>query len=246
MIWLEGKISLYEIVKIVKKRMFLILSCLLLVVAVTWAISYFFITPQYDANAQILINQKVVQDQQLSTQDIQTNLQLINTYTVIIKSPVILSIVIERLKLNTTPDLLMEKIAMSSEQNSQVLNISVKDISQKKAVSIANMTAEVFQEKISELMNVDNVTILSPATVKNKEKPIIPNIPLNLAIATFLGFIIGVSISLLIEFLDTTVKTEKDVQDIMNFPLLGLISPISTKRVKKYKGQTVKGEREVV
>lgn len=246
MIWLEGKISLYEIVKIVKKRIFLILSCLLLVVTVTWAISYFFITPQYDANAQILINQKVVQDQQLSTQDIQTNLQLINTYTVIIKSPVILSIVIERLKLNTTPDLLMEKIAMSSEQNSQVLNISVKDISQKKAVSIANMTAEVFQEKISELMNVDNVTILSPATEKNKEKPIIPNIPLNLAIATFLGFIIGVSISLLMEFLDTTVKTEKDVQDIMNFPLLGLISPISTKRVKKNKGQTVKGEREVV
>lgn len=246
MIWLEGKISLYEIVKIVKKRMLLILSCLLLIVAVTWVISYFFITPQYDANAQILINQKVVQDQQLSTQDIQTNLQLINTYTVIIKSPVILSIVIERLKLNTTPDLLMEKIAMSSEQNSQVLNISVKDISQKKAVSIANMTAEVFQEKISELMNVDNVTILSPATEKNKEKPIIPNIPLNLAIATFLGFIIGVSISLLIEFLDTTVKTEKDVQDIMNFPLLGLISPISTKRVKKNKGQTVKGEREVV
>lgn len=231
MIWLEGKISLYEIAKVLKKRTLLIISCLLAMVAITWAISYFFITPQYDANAQILINHKLAQDQQLSTQDIQTNLQLINTYTVIIKSPVILSIVIERLKLNTTSELLMEKIAMTSEQNSQVVNISIKDISQKKAVSIANMTAEVFQEKISELMNVDNVTILSPATEKNKKKPILPNIPLNLAIATFFGMIVGVSISLLIEFLDTTVKTEQDVQDILDFPLLGLISPISTKKV---------------
>ena len=232
---MEGKISLYEIVKIVKKRALLIIGCLLLIVAITGAISYFFVTPQYDANAQILINHKVVQDQQLNTQDIQTNLQLINTYTAIIKSPVILSTVIERLKLDTTPDLLMEKIAMSSDQNSQVLNISVEDTSQKKAVSIANKTAEVFQEKISELMNVDNVTILSPATEKDKKKPIIPNIPLNLAIAIFLGIIIGVSISLLIEFLDTTVKTEQDLQEIMNFPMLGLISPFSIKSVKKKK-----------
>lgn len=237
MIWLEGKISLYEVVKIIKKRAFLIISCLLLSVAITGAISYFFITPQYDANAQILINQKMVQDQQLSTQDIQTNLQLINTYTAIIKSPVILSIVIDSLKLKTTPDLLMEKIALSSDQNSQVLNISVEDTSQKTAVSIANKTAEVFQEKISELMNVDNVTILSPATEKNKKKPVIPNIPLNLAVATFLGLIIGVSISLLIEFLDTTVKTEQDIEEIMNFPLLGLISPFTNKSVKKKKNK---------
>lgn len=233
MICLEGKVSLYEIVKIVKKRALLIIVCLLLIVGITGAISYFFITPQYDANAQILINHKVVQDQQLSTQDIQTNLQLINTYTAIIKSPVILSIVIDNLNLNTTPDLLMEKIAMSNDQNSQVLNISVEDTSQKRAVSIANKTAEVFQEQITELMNVDNVTILSPAKEKKNKNPIIPNIPLNLAIATFLGLIIGVSISLLIEFFDTTVKTEQDVQDIMKFPLLGLISPISTKSIIK-------------
>lgn len=226
---MEDKINLYEIVKILKKRLLLITLSFLITVAITGVISYFFMTPKYDASTQILINHKVMQGQQLNSQDIETNLQLINTYTVIIKSPVVLSKAIDNLKLNTTTDLLMKKISVSSEQNSQVVTISVEDPSQKKAVIIANTIAEVFQEQISVLMKVDNVTILSPAVEKPKKKPFKPNISLNLAIATLFGILLGVGITFLMEYLDTTVTTEQDLQEIMNFPLLGLISPISTK-----------------
>src|SRR5699024_6546645 len=144
----------------------------------------------------------------LNTQDIQTNLQLINTYSDIIKSPLILNEVIDILNLQTTPDLLAEKMTVSDKQNSQVVNVFVEDRELKKAVMIANTTAEVFQKEISDLMNVNNVTILSPAIDKAYIKPISPNIPLNLIIAAVLGLMTGAGITFLIELLDSTVKTE--------------------------------------
>lgn len=232
---MEDKMSLHDLFKAIKKRLALIISVFLIVVTVITLISYFYWPPTYEASTQILINQKAFEKEQLNTQDIQTNLQLINTYNVIIKSPVILSEVITNLNLDTTPDLLTNKISLISEQNSQVVNVIVEDQELKKAVEIANMTAKVFQEEISVLMNVDNVTILSPALDKEYIKPISPNIPLNVVIAAVIGLMIGVGITFLVEYFDTTVKTEMDIQELVGIPVLGLISPITQKTSKKLK-----------
>jgi capsular polysaccharide biosynthesis protein len=227
---LKETISLQELFKILKKRIVLIISILVMSVMITGVVSYFFLSPIYEVSTQILINQKELEQNQFNTQDIETNLQLINTYNVIIKSPIITSKVIENLDLNTTPELLNEKIKVSSEENSQVIKVSVLDPNQKKAVDIANMTAEVLQNEIRALMNVDNITVLSPAVNKNNIKPVSPNIPLNLVIATVIGLMIGVGITFLKVYLDTTIKTEQDVNDILALSILGLVSPITQKK----------------
>lgn len=237
---MEDNISLHNFFVMMKKRFLLIVSILIIVVSLTGLASYFLLTPNYQVSTQILINQRDYGDVRINTQDIQTNLQLINTYNVIIKSPVILAFVINRLNLNTTTDLLTKKVSVTNEQNSQVINITVRDEDLQKAVQIANTTAEVFQEKIKPLMSVDNVIILSPAMNKKDIKPITPNIPLNLVIAAIIGLMIGIGIAFLIEYLDTTIKTEEDIQQIIGIPLLGLISPISQKASKKKKRQRKK------
>ncbi|MFB5088608.1 Wzz/FepE/Etk N-terminal domain-containing protein [Psychrobacillus sp. PGGUH221] len=224
---MEENINLHDIFKVIRKRKILILSVLLIIVTSTGLISYFFITPSYEASTQILINQKKLQTENINTQDIETNLQLINTYNVILKSPVILSKVIEKLDLKTTPELLTDKISVTSEQNSQVINIIVKDLKLKGAVEIANATAEIFEEEIKLLMNVDNVIILSPASNKKNIDPVSPNLPLNISIATIIGLLVGIGITFFIEYLDTSIKTEQDVRETINLPVLGLISPIT-------------------
>lgn len=230
---MEETFSLQELLKIMKKRLVLIISIFVLAVSITGVISYFFWTPIYEASTQILINQKELDQNQYSSQDIETNLQLINTYNVIIKSPVILSKVIDNLDLSTTPELLNKKITVSNEQNSQVINVSVEDPELQKAIDIANMTAEVFQEDIRTLMNVDNVNILSLAAKSKNGLPVKPIPLLNMAIAAGIGLILGIGITFLIEYLDTTVKTEQDIDDLLELPILGLISPISYKQLKR-------------
>lgn len=230
---MEETISLQELLKIIKKRLALIISILVLAGTIGGIVSYFLLTPSYEASTQILINQKNTEVTQFNRQDIETNLQLINTYNVIIKSPVILSKVIENLDLRTTSNLLNQKITVNSEQNSQVVNVSVRDSDLQQAVDIANETAKVFQEEIQKLMNVDNVNILSPAIYSKDMSPVYPNPILNIAISAIIGLMLGIGMTFLFEYLDTTVKAEQEIEELLELPILGLISPISLKKFEK-------------
>ena len=232
---MEEKIMIQEFFKTLRKRIVLILSVNILSVTLAGVVSYFFLTPIYQASTQILITQQKYGESQFNSQDIEANLQLINTYNVIIKSPAILSKVIKDLDLDTTPALLEQKIKVNSAQNSQVVDISVEDPEIYKAVDIANTTANVFQKEIRSLMNINNVSILSPAVHSKNPTPIKPNIILNLAIAAVIGMMISVGIVILVEYLNTTIKTERDIEDLLGVPILGLVSPIADKDLKNIK-----------
>lgn len=223
---MEETISLQELGRTLQKRMSLIAILTILAITISGVISYVFITPTYQASTQILINQEKVDTTALNPANIQTDLQLINTYNVIIKSPAILEKVVEELDLSTTASVLNGQITVNSEQNSQVVNITVLDPSPEMAVDIANSVASVFQEEVKVLMNVDNVNILAAAQLPDNPAPVKPNPVLNMVIAAVVGLMLGVGIAFLLEYLDTTIKTEQDVEDSLGLPLLGLISPI--------------------
>ncbi|MGE7771280.1 YveK family protein [Viridibacillus arvi] len=232
---MEETISLHDIFKTIRKRLLLIISTFILAVSIAGGVSYFLLTPVYEASTQILISKKESKQDQFMAQDVQANLQLVNTYSVIIKSPIILSKVVDLLNLETSLESLNKNINVSSEQNSQVINVSVQEPNLREAVDIANTTAEVFQEEIPKLMNVDNVKILSPAVETKNSKPIRPNPIINMAIGAIVGLLIGVGITFLIEYLNKTIKTEQDLSEFMELPILGLISPIPKKRMLKIK-----------
>lgn len=231
---MEETISLQDIFKTLKKRMPLILLCTFGAAVIAAIISFFLITPIYQASTQVLVNQKSdATTQQVTTADIQSNLQLINTYNEIITSPAILSVVAQNLDMDLTPVQLKSKISVSNANNSQVLNITVQDETYNIAVDIANEVVEVFKEKIPTLMKVDNVNVLSPAEKMDNASPIKPNKLLNVAIGLVLGLMVGVGLAFLLEFLDTTIKTEDDVEQLLGLPIIGLISPISDKDLQE-------------
>ncbi|MEK5206083.1 YveK family protein [Psychrobacillus sp. FSL H8-0510] len=234
---MEETISLQDLFKTMKKRMSLIISLTIIAVTLSGLVSFLFLTPIYQASTQILINQEKADVTAFNSQDIQTNLQLINTYNVIIKSPVILSKVIEQLDLETTPTALNSKITVNNEQDSQVVNISVQDPNPSVAVDIANTTASVFQNEIVKLMKVDNVSLLTPAILAENPAPVKPDPILNMAIAAVIGLMLGVGIAFLLDYLDTTVKSEQDIEELLNLPILGLISSISDKDIMDSKVQ---------
>lgn len=223
---MEETISLQDLFKTLKKNIGIIALTTILAVTIAGAVSFVFLTPIYENSTQILVNQEQSEAAQLTNQNIQTDLQLINTYSVIIKSPAILDQVIEQLNLGISPEALNSKITVNTAENSQVVNVTVRDEDPAQAVAIANTTAEVFESDIQELMNVNNVSILSPAVLKENPSPVEPNPILNMAIAAVVGLMIGVGIAFLREYLDTSMKTEQDIEDILGVPLLGVISPI--------------------
>jgi capsular polysaccharide biosynthesis protein len=228
------EMTIQSLIKVLLKRWFFILMLMLLSMGIAILISYYIQTPIYEAETQLLVNQKSYENQQLvGAQNVDTDLRLINTYNVIIKSPVILAKVIDVLSLDTTPDELMKQIEVSSANNSQVVNIRVQDKNEENAVKIANSIAEVFKEEIPVLMHVDNINILFVAQSSEQPVPVKPNKMLNLIIAAICGFALAIVLAYFLETIDRTIKTEQDIEEILSLPVIGVVSNIELQTRKK-------------
>ncbi|MEH7611753.1 YveK family protein [Gottfriedia acidiceleris] len=227
---MEETISLQELFGVIKKRLIMIISITVVAAVVTGVISYLFLTPIYQSSTQLLVNQKETKDSSIyQNNQVQTNVQLINTYNVVIKSPAILDEVINQLNLDYTVAELTKNITVVSEANSQVFTVSVQDPDPKQAQTIVNTIANVFQAKIKTIMSVDNVTVLAKADLS--ENPIKPNKKLNIAIGFVIGLMISVGIAFLLEYLDNTVKTEKQLEELLELPILGVITEVSKGKI---------------
>ena len=222
---MEETLNLEDILGVIKKNLIMIISLGLLFGAAAAFATALIMTPQYEANTQVLVTQsQESSDGAVNNQDIQASLQLVNTYRDIILSPTVLDDVVENLGLEQTSNALANKITVNNQDQSQVLTITVSDEFPENAETIANEVADVFQERVSEVMNVDNVSILATADVGENPSPVSPQPLVNIAIGLILGVLLALGIAFLREFLDKRVKTEEEVEKILGLPVLGTIA----------------------
>lgn len=217
---MEETIDLRKVLNILKKNWKWILFTPISLFILSMAITFFILTPKYSASTQVLVNQKE-SDSKLFAQQVQSDLQLINTYSEIIKSPRILDKVSHNLKDRYSSEEISAMLTVSNQADSQILNIAIKNEDSEEASIIANEVANVFKKDIKKIMSVDNVSILFNAGgtgVKVFPKPFT-----NGVIATFLGVISALVIAFLKELLDRRIKTESDVEEILGLPVLGTI-----------------------
>ena len=228
---MEETISLKEIMETIRKRLMMIVLVTVAAVALAAGVSYFLLTPMYQSTTQILVNQTESENQEMITSgDIRTNMDLIGTYNVVLTSPRILEPTLEELGLERSKGDLQNQITINNEGESQVVNINVEDESPVMAANIANVIANVFQEEITQIMNVDNVSILSFA--EPAENPTSPNPTLNMAIAMVVGLMAGVGIAFLLAFLDQSIRTEDDVARELDLPILTTVPHIDSSQIK--------------
>lgn len=223
---MEETINLSELFEVIRKRMVLIIGGGLAGIILAAVITYFFITPQFNSSTQLLVN-RAKDESQVATQwnDLQTDVQMINTYKDIIKGPVILEDVRKKLSTTSSVEQLASKIEIITQQNSQVFTIKVTDSDPYKAADIANTVAAVFQEKIGGIMSVQNVTQISSAHPNTSQ--ISPKPMLNILIGFIVGIMGMVGVSFLLEFMDKTVRDEKFISETLGWTNLGTISEMN-------------------
>lgn len=239
--------SVTEILNVLKKRWKIIIMITFVAVVLTVGLTLFVLKPVYEVSTQLLVNQKNSENR-FDASMLQSNVDLINTYGMIIKSPAILGEVIKKLNLKESVEQINEKITITSKENSQVFYVTVEDGSPERAVQIANSVTETFQQEIKGIMNVDNVSILAKAELKKNPTPIRPKPKLNLVIAVFIGLMLGVGISFIFEFMDTTLKSDKDVAAYLGMPVLGSVQKMKQTRKKGRKESKLqnKGSETIV
>jgi capsular polysaccharide biosynthesis protein len=233
---LETELDLRDYIRIVRKRIWLILSIVVISALITSLVSLFVLEPVYEASTKLIVN-KSRTDIGLSELDINTvnlNIRLIDTYKEIIKTPAIMNKVAdEHPELGLSSEQLVHKVQVSSVNNTQVMTLVVQDLSQSKAAKIVNAISNVFIEEISILMQVDNVFMLSEAMVLDNPQPVKPNPILNVAISIVVSLMISVGIVFLIEYFDDSIKSEQEVLKYLGLPTLAMIPKVKPEDLAK-------------
>lgn len=225
-------INLEDIFKIVKKRMVLILTVMLLGSGLSAIMTFVIMKPNYYSSSQLLA--KMSQDENVAVNlgDVNTNLMLINTYKDIIKSDLVLSesaTMLSQLGYQVTASELASEISVIQAPNSQMFTISALSADPRLARDTVNVVADVFKKKASEVIDVDKITILAPATLA--EKPTSPNNKLNLVIGLVLGLFLGLGLALTREIFDKTVKDETFISEELGITLLGAVPQMTEKEL---------------
>ncbi|WP_141501950.1 YveK family protein [Paenibacillus luteus] len=209
---------------IVKRRLLMIVLLITVSCLTIGIYSSYFIKPQYEASAKLIVNQYKDSSSLLPSIDvgaINSTIGLIKTYKEILRTPRMMKKVVKQYPdLGVTYSELIGKVSVSSVNETQVMSISVKDDSYEQAALIANAIAIVFQKSVPDLMKVDNVSVLDQADPKESHGPVAPNAKMNIAVTFMLALMVGVGISFLLDYLDDTVKTEEDIEALLEVPVL--------------------------
>lgn len=242
---MEETISIVELIQILKKKALLIIMTTIAGIGLAAGVTFFMLTPIYDSAAQLIVQNKQAEGTNLQN-DINGNVMLINTYKDMIKGDIVIDAVQKELQkeyqFTYSNSELKDIIEVEQAQNSQMFRIIAKSPEPRKAATIANVTAGIFQKKAEDVLEVSKVTITSKGVVPSKA--IFPNNKLNLLIGAVLGMMFGVGLAFLLELLDKTVKDERFIAESLDLPILGQVSEISKKDLFENRGVIVKTPEE--
>lgn len=122
------------------------------------------VTPKYTSTSQLIVN-KVDDENKTRLTDMQADIQMIATYSDVIKSPYILNKVSNQLKTEKNIAQIQSKITVNSNKDSQVFSINVTDKTPQKAQLLNQILTNVFYTNASQILKIKNITILSAANL---------------------------------------------------------------------------------
>lgn len=188
-------------------------------------------TPMYHGTTTIILVDK--QDEKVSS-DVTSNELLINeklvaTYSQIVKSRRVLDQVIDDLKLKDTVNELAERIEVTSVSETSIIKITVSDRSNKRAVRIVNEIADVFKNEVTEIYNLENVSVIDEAIVE--DSPYNVNVIKQMLIFALVGIVLSCGIIFVMFYFDNTIKSKNEIEDKLKLAVLGEI-PTAKKLTK--------------
>lgn len=243
-------VDIKSLFQLLKKYTLLIFTTAMIGVGIAACLTFFYLTNQYSASTQVLVTQANDNTNTVQSTEVQANIQMVNTYSIIMQSKDLLKKVAKEYPNYTAKDL-RKNVVVASDSNSQVINITVTDDDPRLAVSIVNRLTELFIEESQDLIKTNRVSILSRAYFEDSRQPSGPNHKIHLVIGLLVGVFISLMIIVIKELFDTTLKTEEMVEEALQLPFLGGINQINTenkgtKNKKKNKRKERKERAETI
>ncbi|NLT49024.1 MAG: hypothetical protein GXX92_11500 [Clostridiales bacterium] len=221
----EEGYSIRELIDIVLAHIKLILIITIVAGLLAFAVSQFFITPQYEASVKLFVNNsRAGQADTTSISDLNASERLVNTYMEIVKSNTVLEKVAQNDNLDYSLDRLKKMVSTQAVQNTEIFYVKVTSDNPHHAQLLANRIAMDAPDEIMDFVEATSVKVIDFAILPTEQAT--PNVKLNTAIGLLLGLVLSVLLVLLLDMLDVTIRSEEDIKKLTDLPVLGTIPSI--------------------
>ena len=220
-----------------KKIQILLIILIFIVIGIIYTVG--FVTPMYSSSTTLVLagtesssSTNTTGADSITTSDITINSKLVATYSELVKSKNVLRQVISNLGINVNEANLRQNVSVSSVKDTELIEITVSNENAGYSAKIANEIAKVFTEKVGEIYNINNVHVVDEAEVSSSPSNV--NHAKDIVIFAFIGAVIAIMYVLIANMLDTTVKTQQDIEKLTKCPVLASI-PIYNMEMEKLK-----------
>ena len=217
----QNTVSIHELYAILKKCMVLIIIAGLLGGAVTYCVCNFLVDPVYRASAKMIVNSREEQVSSITNDQLTSAQNLVDTYAIIIRSQPVLEPVIDALELPLNVEKLAKKVSVTSVNNTQVMEIAVESTNREQALNIVSEIVSICPDIIIDAVEAGSVKTIEPAHIQSK--PVAPHTNLFTLLAAFLCMFLVVVVAIARFLLDNTYKSENDLRNDLELPVLGVI-----------------------
>ena len=225
------ELNLKQLINIIWNGKKYIIITIILSVLLGIGYSYFLLTPKYEASTTlVLAKAEEKATNEISTgitqTDLNINQNLVSTYRELIRSKTVIREVMENLKIKDLKETtLKNNITVSSVRDTELIEITVKDENPERATNIANEIAKVFTVHVAEIYNINNVHVIDKAELNNV--PYNVHHTKDIAVIALIGAILSIVCIIILSLLDTTVKTQEDIEKVTGMIILAEIPEIS-------------------
>jgi len=219
---MEETLNLREIIRILRQNLLIILSVMVWAAVLGAVLSIYIIDPVYEASATMIVNKSSSEEGQDTTyNDILMTQKLVKTYSVIMQSNTVLNRVTDALGLDMDAKALRNMLTITGVNDTEVIKITVTNKDPELAAKVANEIVRQAPEEIIRAVKAGSVEIIDKATIPSD--PVKPNTKMYTIIAGVLGLIASTFAIFLKYYFDDTVKTEDDIAEKLNLPVLGVL-----------------------
>ena len=215
----ETEIDLLEIFYLLRSKWKEIFLAILVGALIFGVYHTFMVKPSYQADASIYITNN---DSVITFADLQLSAALTDDYANIIKSRTVLNRVIDELQLDLNYKQLGELVSVSNPDSTHIVDIKVTCDDPELSRNITNALLNISVSQIYQIIGSSEPTVID-YSVAEAVQDVTPGLKKYLAIGGLLGAFIVCAIYVLRMLMDTTLKTEDDIDKYLHLPVLAAV-----------------------
>lgn len=211
--------TLLELLQLLRKHLKLVVALPLACMVVMGLASVLMMSDTYTATTDMYVLASSEGDTSSAlSSDLSASQMLTNDVATLLQSDRVMSDAADRLRLK---NLNGYDITVSSETTTRVITLSVTGPDPQGSANVANALAECVSDVAQQVMSVESVNVIDEAPVP--DAPSGPNRLLYVAVAAMAGLFAAVAIVVLMDIIDTRVRSAEDAEELLGLPVIGRI-----------------------